>query len=102
MSRSPRPDPPDVCPSCGGEVPPRSAACPHCGADETTGWSEAARYDDLNLPDQEFDYEAFVADEFGGGKGHRRRRGGVFWFIVTLLALIAFVWLFVFGGAFTH
>ena len=99
MNRSLRSEPPDICPSCGGEVPPRAVACPHCGADETTGWSEAARHDDLNLPDQDFDYEAFVEEEFGGNAvRHRHRRGGVFWFIVTLLALIAFVWLFVFGG----
>ncbi len=38
---------PDVCPNCGAEVPPSAKACPECGSDEKTGWSEKARYDHL-------------------------------------------------------
>lgn len=35
---------PSICPNCGEAVPPRAAACPECGSDESTGWSPAARY----------------------------------------------------------
>lgn len=33
-----------VCPNCYAEVPWDAAACPECGADENTGWSEDADY----------------------------------------------------------
>ena len=85
--------PPEVCPLCGHEPPPGALACPQCGADEHTGWSEAARYDSLDLPDEEFDYDAFVAEEFGGGRPPTRRQK--FWWIVGLAVLLVFVWCFV-------
>lgn len=45
---------PEICPVCGGEVPPGARACPECGADERSGWNEEdARYDGLDLPDDE-------------------------------------------------
>ena len=40
-----------VCPVCGADVPVSAVACPECGSDETTGWSEQAEYDGLDLPD---------------------------------------------------
>jgi len=82
--------PPEICPNCGAEVPANARACPECGADEQTGWSEKAYADNLNLPDEEFDYEDFVKREFGEGKPVPR---GVswFWWMVAILALIAFV-----------
>lgn len=38
-----------VCPNCGAEVPWGALACPECGSDEETGWSEEATYQDLGL-----------------------------------------------------
>jgi uncharacterized OB-fold protein len=32
------------CPICGADVPIKARACPECGSDEQTGWSEAAKY----------------------------------------------------------
>jgi hypothetical protein len=32
QSRMP-PDPPVICPTCHGQVPPREMRCPHCGHD---------------------------------------------------------------------
>lgn len=40
------------CPVCGTEVSRKARACPECGSDEETGWSEAAQYTHL-LPDRE-------------------------------------------------
>ena len=34
--------PPDYCPNCGTAVPAQAVACPECGADEDTGWSDDA------------------------------------------------------------
>ena len=81
---------PEVCPNCGAEVPPDAKACPECGSDEQTGWSEAARYDDLNLPDGNFDYDDFVKREFGGDRTKPR---GIhwFWWLVAILVIAALI-----------
>ena len=42
-----------TCPHCGADVPADALACPECGSDQETGWSEAAAYDDLLLYDDE-------------------------------------------------
>ncbi len=42
-----------TCPHCGAQVPSSATACPECGSDNETGWSEAAAYDDLLLYDND-------------------------------------------------
>jgi hypothetical protein len=42
-----------TCPHCGARIPSSATACPECGSDNETGWSEAAAYDDLLLYDDE-------------------------------------------------
>jgi len=81
---------PEICPNCGAEVPPKAKACPECGADEQTGWSEAAHTDGLDLPDENFDYDDFVKREFGEESPVPR---GVhwFWWVVALVVAGAFV-----------
>jgi hypothetical protein len=55
-----------------------------------TGWSEAARYDDLNLPDENFDYDDFVDREFGNE--HTVPRGiHRFWWMVAILVIASLV-----------
>jgi len=75
---------PEICPNCGAEVPRNAKACPECGSDETTGWSEKAHADNLGLPDENFDYDEFVKNEFGTG---RRKPRGIswFWWLTALL-----------------
>lgn len=56
---------PEVCPVCGEDVPRSALACPECGADHTSGWREDAEaYDAVDLPDEGFNYEEFVQQEF--------------------------------------
>jgi predicted nucleic acid-binding Zn ribbon protein len=81
---------PDECPVCGAEVPDGAAACPECGSDERTGWSETARYDGLGLPDEAFDYDEFVGRELEGRAP--RRRHARFWWVVAVVLLVAWVW----------
>jgi len=84
---------PEVCPVCGTEVPPKAKACPECGADEETGWSESAGAQGLDLPDENFDYEEFVKREFGGGKKSPVPRGvHWFWWVVAVIILGIFLW----------
>jgi hypothetical protein len=81
---------PDICPNCGAEVPPKAKACPECGADEHTGWSEGAHADGLNLPDEEFDYDDFVKREFGD-KSLVPRGIHWFWWVIALVVVAALV-----------
>lgn len=82
--------PPETCPNCGAAVPAKSRACPECGADEQTGWSEAARTDGLDLPDENFSYDDFVKREFGSPSPLPQ---GIhwFWWVIGLLVLGAFL-----------
>ena len=85
---------PEICPHCGADVPPHAKACPACGSDESTGWSEEAAADALDLPREDFDYEDFVQREFGQ---KRRVPRGISWFwwviAVGLLAVLLAFWL---------
>jgi hypothetical protein len=85
---------PEVCPNCGAEVPPDAKACPECGSDERTGWSEAAHASRLGLPDENFDHDEFVKAEFGP-EPVRPRGIGWFWWVVAVLvaAGMLFLWL---------
>jgi hypothetical protein len=82
--------PPEICPNCGEEIPPRAKACPACGSDEKTGWSEEARIGGLDLPDENFSYDEFVQREFGG-KSPKPHGLTWFWWLVAVLLLAAFV-----------
>ena len=81
--------PPEICPHCGAEVPRNAKACPACGSDEETGWSEEARTDGLDLPDDNFNYDQFVKEEFGGEKASPVPRGfHWFWWLVGVAILV--------------
>ena len=79
---------PETCPNCGADVPRNARACPECGSDESTGWSENAEKQSLDLPDDEFSYDEFVQREFGKPKPSPTRW---LWTIVALALLIGFV-----------
>lgn len=38
------------CPVCGEVVKADALACPHCGSDDETGWSQDTAYDGMDLP----------------------------------------------------
>ncbi|HUI07835.1 MAG TPA: zinc ribbon domain-containing protein [Verrucomicrobiae bacterium] len=85
-----------TCPNCGAEVPAKAKACPECGADEKTGWSDNTIYDGTDIADpgeDDFQYEEWKRRELGGGK--RRGRRDWLWWVVGVLILAALAWLFV-------
>lgn len=82
--------PPGQCPACGEWVPRGAAACDDCGACEKSGWSGDTHADGLDLPDDEFDYDEFVAREFGG-KTSKQQLGMNLWWWVALVLLIILV-----------
>lgn len=77
---------PPVCPVCGADVPANARSCRHCGADEATGWSDAPDSGGLDLPGEGFDYDEFIAREFGPARA--KPRGVAWhWWVVALLLL---------------
>ena len=42
-----------ICPHCGAKVDYDAPACPECGSDDETGWSEETAYDGLYLDEDE-------------------------------------------------
>jgi len=70
--KSIRPRTPEICPVCGEDVPPDAVACPACGADHDSGWREDAEiYDGVGLPEQDFNHDDFVKQEFGSEANRR-------------------------------
>lgn len=89
---------PDNCPNCGADIPARAKVCPECGADEKTGWSEAAATQGLDLPDQEFDYDEFVKNEFGEPEKLKPRGiAGIWWIVAAVLTVGMIALLFLRG-----
>ena len=85
--------PPEYCENCGEAIPQNAAACPGCGADEHTGWADSAYQD----PDEEFDYDDFVAREFGEEKPNVMPKGlHWFWWLVGVGLVVALIWMWVF------
>jgi hypothetical protein len=93
--------PPSECPVCGGAVPRKAKACPHCGADERSGWDDdSTRYDGLDLPDSAFDDDGdrpakrstFSKQRARGGFPHPIwilvALGLVIWFAIRALTMI--------------
>jgi uncharacterized membrane protein YvbJ len=85
---------PEICPNCGAEVPRNAKACPECGSDEQTGWSEETNADGLGLTEEKFDYDDYVKREFGA-KQVLPHGVSWFWWAIGILILAAFIFLLV-------
>lgn len=92
-----------ICPGCGAEVRIGTRGCPRCTRHPKRTpqpaqqpWEHDESYDalDLDLPeDDPFDYDEFVANEFGGP---RKRSGREWlWWLTGIVLLIAIFYVFV-------
>ena len=87
---------PELCPVCGEDVPRGSFACPECGADHNSGWREDADiYDAADLPEDEFNYDEFVRQEFGSGS--KPKGAKIVWWITAIVVIAAFLALYFFA-----
>lgn len=75
--------PPEHCANCGASIPPRARACPECGADERTGWSEQDSYDGLDLPEDE---ETCAQDS--RSRQQRQTNQWLWWLVGLILILV--------------
>lgn len=79
-------------------VPAKARACPECGADENTGWSDRAQAQRLGIPDDDFDYEGFAREEFGEERrrnpAERVKPPGMrwLWWVVAVVLVLAFAY----------
>jgi hypothetical protein len=81
-----------VCPHCGTVLPADATSCPECGSDNTTGWAEDA---DMwaavptdHVEDDEFDYDEFIAREFGDTRTRGMRVSVIVLALVALLTIL--------------
>ena len=85
-----RPRTPELCPVCGEDVPRDALACPECGADHNSGWREDAdTYDGVDLPEDDFNYDDFMKQEFGSQAKPPELK--TIWWIVGIALIVAFV-----------
>ena len=84
-----------ICPFCDREVRV-GEPCPGClkkrkpsAPKKKKSWEQDKAHDGLDLPDGDFDYDEFVAREFGG-KPHKKIGVKWYWWLlgVALLALM--------------
>ena len=79
---------PDVCPVCGEDISSGALACPECGADHNSGWrQDAETYEALDLPDEDFNCDQFVRDEFGSSFKPAGMK--TIWWITAILIIVA-------------
>lgn len=82
-----------ICPFCGCEVRV-GGTCPGCvkkrkpaAVAKKRSWEQGHGGDGLDLPEEDFDYDAFVAREFGG-KPHRATGVRWYWWLLGVLMLV--------------
>jgi RNA polymerase subunit RPABC4/transcription elongation factor Spt4 len=83
-----------VCPNCGVEVPRKSKACPECGSDENTGWSEFTYMDTIQTPDEN-EYMELLNNEFSEKKQTNKS-----WIILTGIFLLTIIVYLIWRGIF--
>ena len=57
---------------------------------QTPGWQQDKSADGLDLPDEDFDYDDFVAREFGG-KPHRSIGIKWYWWVTALVLVVLII-----------
>ncbi len=82
-----------VCPFCGGDVRV-GKTCPGCAKKikkpQRRSWHQDKSKDGLDLPDDDFDYEKFVASEFGKPP-HLALGVKWYWWLLGVALLVAMI-----------
>lgn len=85
-----------ICPFCGREARV-GKPCPGCEKKQKPrrkpakkSWEQDSAHDGLNLPDEDFDYDEFVAREFGKAP-HRALGVKWYWWLLGVVILAAMI-----------
>ena len=90
-----------ICPGCGAELRVGVKGCPTCSKPtrrrrkrkakaSRRSWEQDSSHDGLDLPDDDFDYEEFVAKEFGRAP-HRKVPIKWYWWLTAMVLLVLMV-----------
>jgi hypothetical protein len=86
-----------LCPFCDAEVQV-GKPCPGCAKKKPAKskpakkpWEQDASTDGLNLPDEDFDYNDFIAREFGKAP-HRKTGLKWYWWALAIVVLIGMLY----------
>lgn len=82
--------PPGDCPVCGAFVAKGRKSCLDCGADDRSGWKDDDGTDGLDLPDNDFNYDEFVKNEFGSSPKPQGLKP-LWWIVGVVLLLILLI-----------
>jgi glutaredoxin len=82
-----------ACVYCGEQIDANARACPHCGSDENTGWSENTYLDGIDFVDDD-QYKEIREQEFGNN-----RTTLPVWQIITGIVLLAIIVMMIFTSA---
>lgn len=85
------------CPFCGGKVTV-GAPCAGCAKKhpDPAPWAQDEIHDGLDLPDEDFDYDEFVAREFGHVP-HRKLGVHWGWWMLGVVILVVMIYLIAIG-----
>jgi uncharacterized membrane protein YvbJ len=76
------------CPHCGEQINKNAKACPFCGSDEQTGWSDRTYLDSIDI-DDDVDYDELVRNEFPEKSAAPKKRS---WIVVAgAVVLLCFI-----------
>ena len=78
------------CPYCGASIKKNATACPECGSDEMTGWSEFSYMDGITTVDEE-EYDELYENEFS----QKKSLLSVKHIVIGILLLAVFLFLFI-------
>ncbi len=59
-------------------------------------WEQDEIYDELDLPDDDFDYDKFVEEEFGNSDQPPHKKIGIAWYWWLTALILCVVWIFFF------
>ena len=59
-------------------------------------WEQDEVYDGLDLPDEKFDYDKFIENEFGNTDRSPHQRIGIAWYWWLVALILCIVWIFSF------
>ena len=89
-----------ICPGCGAELRVGVSGCPKCSKPPRRkkrkqkvarrSWEQDSDGDGLDLPDEDFDYDDFVAREFGKAP-HRKVPIKWYWWVTALLLMVGMI-----------
>lgn len=82
-----------ACIYCGEQIDAKASACPHCGSDENTGWSEKTYLDEIDFVDED-QYEEIREQEFC-----TKRTSFPVWQIITGIVLLAIIVMMILSSA---